>query len=599
MEIQELNNISDGELLNKINEYYNLGYSYYAPEFEKMRILDATDSGNMWKALGARFPAYQILPDTNYISYIKSNLLASLYTVTRSAELQPTSKDDKEIITHINQALSRIWELARVGFYQFSAGEWAALTNLGITQVGWDDTLSGGSDDSTLTGCVALKDIEPYKFMRDPFATSFETAGWCMTYDRLHRSAFLNNPLYRKAFMEYELTHKDSAPVISIYNINNSIPAVNKDYYTLLTCWIKYGDNKIMEVHTLNGAKILHKKDEIFPNEFPFALLYSNLPKGNRLIGVSECAKQFANNVAINLMDSLALTAEHKNQHPPKFVNQGSGLNIQTFAKHADDADYTFPVNGDPNKAVYYHEYPALSQHFINIRNNLAYGIQQITGVDDRYTGRDSGSILTTGGVDSMLNRATTIDTPKIVLYEEYTRRLTKLVLGNFLQFGQKRSYFIKNPTKPKDWKTIVADFPSLDKEAVYQYEVNISAELPRTKQRMAQVVNLLMEKQMQYGQAGQQVEFITPEEWLMFQDIPNKEFFYERMGIQRNVNYTEQVSALLFNYANLVKGGMNPDDAIGATAQMLKGMQTGEQFEQAPAGMVQETPQMPPLSQM
>ena len=590
-------------LIARIKEYYDLGITYYAKDFEKIKILDLTDNGQLWQALGAKFPDYQILPDSNFITYVKSNLVASLYTVGRAADLQATSENDKELVVQLNSAMSRQWSISNVAMYQFQAGEWAALTNIGITQVGWDNTLSGGSDDNTIKGNVALKNIDPIKFMRDPFASSLETAGWCMTYDVYHESVFTSNPNYVKEFNSYKLTHKSTGAPFATETLRGVVPTAGiKDYYTLMVCWIKYGENKIMEVHAINGESILHMKAEIKPNEFPFAVLYSNEPRGGRLIGTSECAKIFANNVAYNLLDSIALTAEYRNQSPPKFVSTNSGLNIQSFAKHGHEADRTFVVNGEASRAVHYQELPQVTQQYNYIKQGLGRAMQQVTGVDDRYTGRDTGSIITTGGMEDMLNRVTLIDTPKILHYEAYAKKLTKLILANMLEFNPKRTYLVKNPTK-NQWKAIEVDFPELSTDHVFQYEINVSAELPKTRQRIAQLANMLMEKQMQYGKSGQQVELITPEEWLMFQDIPNKEFFFERMGIQRNADYTEQVSAILFNYAKLVENGMNPDDAIGATADMLKNINQGEMPEESPGGVaIQQQPDagaIPPGQQM
>ena len=75
----------------------------------------------------------------------------------------------------------------------------------------------------------------------------------------------------------------------------------------------------------------------------------------------------------------------------------------------------------------------------------------------------------------------------------------------------------------------------------------------------------------MQYReQGGGGVELITEEEWLMFQDLPNKEYMLERMGIQRLESNVEKVSQVLFQYSDLVKQGMDPNEAILATANSL-----------------------------
>lgn len=564
------------QLIGRIQEMFDTCKSYYSKDHTKIKTLDLVDNGQLWKALGARFPSYQILPDTNFITYVKSNIVASIYTVAKSAQIQPTSEEDKDIVANLNIALEHLWDQQRVGDYQFEAGEWAALVNLGITQVGWDDTLTAGSGDAFTKGCVTFKNIDPLKFMRDPFASDLETSGYCMTYDVYHKSVFLENPNYKEAFKEYLANHVEGGSTFSVPALSDTAhPGSAKDYFTLVTVWIKEDDGNISETHTVNCEKILYRKESIKPKTFPFALLYCNRPRGGRLIGVSEPAKIFANNVAYNLLDSIALTAEYKNQRPPKYVSQNSGLNVNAFAKHSDDAGYTFVVNGDASKAVHYHEYPQVNPNLSNYKMDLRVNMQTVSGVDERYTGRDTGSIITTGGVEDMLNRVTLVDTPKILNYETYTKRLSALVLSNMILYSQKRVYLVKEKNSTK-YKKLEIDFPNIPDDTLFNYAINISSELPKNKQRIAQTATMLMEKQLQYQGQGQQVDLITPEEWLSMQDLPNKELFLERMGIQRNTNAVEEVTSTLFNYSGLVANGMDPEDAILATAKTMQDARSG-----------------------
>ena len=569
------NPAATSELLTSLREKYDAALAHYTSEQNRIRILDLVDDGQLWAALGSKMPTYQILPDTNFITYVKSNLVASLYTVARSAEIMPTSDTDKDICMYLNLALDNLWQQQRVGDLQYKAGEWAALVNLGITQVGWDDTLTGGSDSSYFKGCVSFKNIDPMKFMRDPFAADLHTAAYCMTYDVYHKSVLLANPNYREQMKAY-LADANGLSTISLPSLANQKNAqAAKDYYTLVIMWVRNDDGTISEYHTLNLEVLLYKKDEIKPAEFPFAMLYCNDPRGSKVIGTSECAKIFANNVAYNLLDSIMLTAEYKNQCPPKFVSTQSGLNINAFAQKADDPGYVFPVEGDASKAVHYQAYPMVSPSAQSMQQRTQYSIQLVSGVDGRYTGRESGSVITTGGIESMLNRTTTIDTPKIVNYERYTSELSKLALANMILYSQKRNYFRKSETEKNKWEVISVDFPNIPDNSVFNYQVNISADLPKNKQRIAAMSANLMEKQLQYGRQ-QDVQFITPEEFLEMQDIPNKERFLDRMGIERQTNMVEFVSTALFNFAENTKNGMPADDAILATAKTMRDSQAG-----------------------
>lgn len=571
-QVNEAAKKSDKEICQELKSFYEIGTSYYTHEQRRARLLDATDKTELWKALRAVFPPYQILPDTNFVRYIKNNLLASLYTVMKSAEVVPTSEDDKQICMDLNIALTKIWETASVGFFQFQAGERAALLNLGITQVGWSENLTGGNANNMYKSGVTFKNVDPMKFMRDPFASGLETSHWCCTYDSYHKSVFERNPKYKEGFKEFLRKRYDGASAIPQYDTERPVN-VGKDYYNLIIFWVREG-KQVHEYHTIDALEVIYKKEDIKPSAFPFALLYCNLPTSH-LIGISEPAGIFANNVAMNMLDSIALTSEYKNQRPPKFINSSSGLNINAFTKHGDEADRTFVVNGDASKAVHYHEFPLVSPVMNNLRQNMQYGMEQVTGVDGRYTGRDTGSIITTGGTEEMLNRVTLIDSPKILLYENYVKELTKLVLWNMLEFSSKRKYFYRKPNTTK-WTTLEVDFPEIDVETVFDYQISISSELPKNKQRVAAMANMLMEKQMQYQEQGNSIQLITEEEWLMFQDLPNKEFMMERMGMQRNTDAVKEVSQVLFEYAGLTEAGMSPDQALLATADSLQQSRMG-----------------------
>lgn len=565
-----------GITLEQLSDNWQIASAEYGRVFRRMRLLDAADKGRLWDAINATLPAYQILPDTNHVSYVKQNLVASLYSVGKAADLQYTADTDKSTIVDLNLVLGHIWAMANVPLYQMQAGSRAALVNIGITQIGWDQDVSGGSADrgTYYKGMPVFKNIDPMKFMRDPFASSLETSGYCMTYDQFHRNVFQRNPLYAEEFGKYLASLKagstpsTSVPTSSLGDKLSSIPPANAGYYRLIIHWVAEGD-KIHEIHTLDNEWVLHVKESIEPAEYPFAILYCNLPEGD-IVGTSECAKIFANSVAVNIMNSMILTADYKNQRPPRFVGNASQLNLATFNKHGNDADYTFYVNGDPKNAVYYHQFPVPSPQAQKTAEILGVDIQTISGVDPRYTGRDSGSVLTTGGVENMLNQVTLIDAPKIVNYEAYTLRMTRLVLSLLLKYGMKRKYFVDDPNTGRQ-KEITVDFPKLDAKTLTNYAINISTLLPKNRQRIAATANTLMEKQMQYAQTFGKVELITPEEWLEMQDLPNKEYMSKRMGIQRSQDYTEKVSQVLFGFAELVKSGMPPEQAIGAMADQLQ----------------------------
>jgi hypothetical protein len=71
--------------VEQLQENWKEASSMYQPAYRRAQILDAADRGKLWKAINAKFPKYQVLPDSNHVAYTKTNLLASLYSVGRSA----------------------------------------------------------------------------------------------------------------------------------------------------------------------------------------------------------------------------------------------------------------------------------------------------------------------------------------------------------------------------------------------------------------------------------------------------------------------------------------------------------------------------------
>lgn len=570
--------LPEGITLDKLNGYLTVDRTEYAKAHRRARRIDALDRNKLWEAINSKFPAYQLLPQTNHVSYVKNHILASIYTVGKSAQLQYTSSEDKDIIANLNIALEHIWNTRDVAFYQLQAGERAALLNLGITQVGWDNNIITGAKDNFEKGQVALKNIDPLKYYRDPYAKDLDTASHVITWDDYHESVLSENEHYKKSFKEYRDKLKaKGTPMADVVNTKTdkvTLAPVNKPGYHRVHCfWVRH-EGKIHEIHTIDCVHILYVKEDIQPNMFPFAELYCNLPSGD-LLGTSEPAKIADNSIVYNIMNSILATSEYKNQRPPRFINGQSGINVNAFTKHGNDADRTFVVQGDASKAVHYHSYPTPSPVAIQTMGMMSSDIQLVTGVDGRYTGRDTGSVTTTGGVQNMLDQATLIDTTKIQLYEAYSKQLSRLIIYNYIQNSSISRKYLKHKGGNK-YELVEVPFPEISDDIVMEYEINISSEMPKNKARLAATADAMMEKQMQYAGAGIEVDLITPQEWLMMQDIPNKEYFEERMGIQRTQNWQAIVAQAVTQYSALVEQGIKPADAMNATARTMEQQQSG-----------------------
>lgn len=555
----------------------------YTKVLERMRILDGADRGKLWDVVKSKFPKYQLTPDSNWINYIKENLVASIYTTGRYAELMPKSNEDTKFVVEFNSALGTIWDNIKADYYQFLAGERAALLNIGITMVGWRKEILGGTHNHWYKGDVVFKNVDPMKFRRDPYADEFDNAEFCYYYDDYSLAMIKSKELYRKRIKEIEaavgsLENSTSTDIIKAATDRQSGSSSASDYHKVTYFYIMYADDskdnkegyKIACIHLLDDQYVLYCNKDLKPRMFPFAILYCNHPAGD-IVGASEPTKQFQSNLTYNLLNSIYATHAYKAQRPPRFVNAGSGINIRQFAKYGNDADKTFIVNGDATQAVHYAQFPQLPPELLQLKQDLGRDIKDVSGIDEMYAGKNTGSIQTTGGMDALSDMTSQRDNQKILLYEEYIKRLTELVVNNLIEFGDKRSYTVKDPIT-QQVKVVEFDFPKIDDDIRFRYSLDIQTYLPRNKTRLASIANMLLEKQAQYQPDP---EIITVEEWLLMQDIPFKDMIFKRMGIQRNTTITEQVAKTLEMFATLVEGGYDPDLAVDKVAEQLQADQT------------------------
>ena len=190
--------LPEGVTLESIKNRIKDTDSQYTKVLERMRILDGTDRGKLWDVVKAKFPKYQLTPDSNWVNYIKENLVASIYTTGRYATLMPRAEADIKFVNEFNTAIETIWDNVKADYYQFLAGERAALLNIGITQVGWDKNLIGGTKNHWYQGDIKFKNIDPMKFRRDPYADVFDNAEYCYYYDDYSLAIIKGKEIYRK-----------------------------------------------------------------------------------------------------------------------------------------------------------------------------------------------------------------------------------------------------------------------------------------------------------------------------------------------------------------------------------------------------------------
>ena len=61
-----LDMLPKGITMQYLKDLYNVANEEYAGPRRRMFLLDGADRGQLWKTITAKFPSYQVLPETNH-----------------------------------------------------------------------------------------------------------------------------------------------------------------------------------------------------------------------------------------------------------------------------------------------------------------------------------------------------------------------------------------------------------------------------------------------------------------------------------------------------------------------------------------------------
>lgn len=549
------------------------------PHEKTWKLLDAYDRGLFWETLKTKIAPHQILPETNYVNYVKTNIVNSVYAGVYRADVFPRNFEHVELARKVNQFLEYTWDKLDVKAQQVKIGDRAALLNVGACQFGWDDDIIDSTGaNQRYAGDVELKFIDTMALYLDPATRDFQKGRAVIIADEVSITELEAEPKYKKRAKEYiKLKTEDNKLDFQ------SQPFANDDYgknymgqrstqnndqtVRLLTVYYKVSTDegyRIDQIELIDDGFILRLKKDIRPKRFPIVLLYSTPPIIDSY-GTPVPKLVLSNIMTINMIDSIEATHAYASQRRTKLINMNAGLNVATFARYGNDPDKVFPVAGRPDDLIKYVDLPPLYQGIQKLRERMELSIFLITGIDLRYTGRDTGSISTTGGMDMLQARVSMSDNVRIIMLEKFAKDLTQMILDFYMEFGDKRNVPIKN--KQGDvTEQVEINFEELRKEKIkFDFTVHASPYLPKNLARLSEAANMIMEKQMQYQMDP---PLMTPEEWLSAQDFPQKHHMLDRMEAERQQDDLEDVMSTLGNFAGLVGQQVRPEEAVSMLAE-------------------------------
>lgn len=589
---------SFGYTIEQVEDIRKLFKKSRAKKERTWKLLDAYASGEFWETLRKSLPKHQIIPDTNYVYYVQINIVNSIFSAPYIADVLPLdpgvkeNEDDPfpsgyELSRKLNKFLEFEFNNSDLGYKQLQLGMKAALKNSGFLQLGWDSKKQYKSGGEVIKGGIDYTPRDPMSVVTDPNFNEIQKgrALFILTEDSVE-SILSQYPESAEEIKNnlYKGKNKDNEIAGVKFENRGTQSDAGKDYYTkgvtpttegMMNVYIAYykvaksgGGIRVDQIIYNDDLVILKAKKDIKPSYFPIVPLYSTPPEQDSY-GVSDCERILKNALSLNILDSIAVTHTYAAQRTPWVLDTRSGLSPRRVAKDLNSPDRVFPISeGQVDKILHRLEFPDLPANLQYLAERLERSIEKITGVDEKYTGRDTASINTTGGMERLQSRVSMTDNTRVALIEKYAKDLTKIILDFYIQYGGKRSFVINSDYEKPLEEAMTVDFSEFDKSGLvnqFGFHINATPLLPKNRARLAEAANLIMQVQMQYQG---QIELLTPEEWLFFQDFPQKDMILDRMKLERLRNDFEEVEGDISNFLAMTDEGVRPERAVQQLAE-------------------------------
>ena len=514
--------------------------------------LDSFDRGDQWNDKGT-MPSWIPKPSSNYINHVKKLKSGELLIDNYLGELKPLAPEQADNVFLLQKSYEQLWDKLNVRFKLLDAITTSRLLGTGILYIGWDENYIGGTRNHLYQGEIMITPIEPSTFFIDPQAFELEEALYCGTYtrttvDHIKADGSIDEKA-KKRFLENRKSNayasEDQATRGEIYARDYS--SYQEDVVDLITYYEKEanesGGYSINVTYVADGI-ILKEVKGIKPNMFPFVVLRQHTTRQD-FWGISDCQLILPNVKMINKVQSIIGTIATLYQNPQKIVYEGAGIDPRIVSKY-----------GNAYGLVYLSKHPDLANVIRNVDvadipvTLLSYieflkrDIQEFTGLTDIATGQGSGSLQTSSGVNSLIERSLVGNQSEYVAFEKFLEKISYLLITLAIEYyTDDRLMRMKSEDPNGDAEYEYIPFTAeFFKDIAWDFSINITQRLKHTEQSNQEKMRMLAEWQLQYAP---DVSIVTPEDMIKAFNPQNRDIILARIEKDREQKSMENAQAI------------------------------------------------------
>lgn len=545
--------LSDEEQMNLVEKYlqrFRLASNGMADHHKLWRMLDLFDRGKQWES--AAIPVWIPKPITNLIRYVRTTKRANLAQNVPQAHFVPMTPIDAPLVQHIQKAYDHVWDEQKVAYTVRRCIDRGLLHGTSIGYVYAEENIRGKYYGEEHEGNmlhrydVKVKRLNNANFYVDPSAYCLAEAKFTTITENLAFSDVKNNPTFReyagkklKELTYTDLQREDSAngdiferPVTK--DTASLAQESGDEMCTMHIHWERYRNEEgswqvDCSYFLWNTDFLLYRIEDFKPSVLPFAV-YHDEEEDNSFWGTSTAMDIIENQKIINKTAQAASIIGTLHQNPQKVVLRESGINAAEMSRTGTLAGKVWTSNV-PN-AVEVIQPPDIPSGLFEIEDRMKADIKDMAGITEAYTGQSVGSLTTSTGVDSLIERSSIRDRDKSIQIDDFVEQLSELIVQFILVYWQEPRPIMtrmKNGQAQYDqWKPVPAQvIDNLE----WRVRSDVFAKAPMTAASKSQQADNLMQMQ---GQFKFDPPCITVEEWIAMKDFPNKEDILARMQEDR-----------------------------------------------------------------
>jgi hypothetical protein len=540
--------------------------------------LDAFDRGDQWNVKNSNMPPWIPKPVTNYVHYVHTYKTASISVESLIGKLRPLSPTDVESVNDLQKVYEYLWDKLELKYKVRDAISDSRLFGTSILHVGWDETKLVGGSNYRAEGEITTTVIPPMNFYPDPTAFTLEDCRYVVISERKTKNWIKTQPLFNKGtdelktsmsaedrgevlFRDYDSFQTDGA--VDFYTFYEKIP--NKDG--------GYG----IKVTYMSGGKVLHVINDLQPATYPFVIL-REWKQTHDFWGKSTCEVILDNQKLVNKVESIVATIGTLLSNPIKVVNTGSGIDPRVVSKYGNASGYTFSSNMDAKSSITFVDPPAIPASLFRLREDTERAIKELAGLNDAYVGNAVGSVQTSSGINSLIDRSTIRDKDAMYELEIFVSHLSALIIKFMtVHYDTKRLIRLENtdPNSEEEFSFLEffgSDYADLD----FDFLIDVTTKTAHSQAKEAQDMQNLLQMQMQFQP---EVPLITMEEAISMSDISaiKKDVILKRMRDQEKQIQLDKMKQIIaysiqaMNSPDAIEKGLNIDQLAESGVQLLQ----------------------------